>query len=322
MKIAITGAAGFIGYHLAKHFAAQGNDVLAIDNCEFQMEDSIAIFNRRMRDLGLPDYPEYESLHTSTKFPTLYFMRSDVVSFHFTKLAFGLFKPDIIIHLTGTVGIQDSFNHTNFYVQNNVCGFIQVLEYCKQNPHVRLFYASSSSVHGDCGVPISPYGVTKRTMEDLAHVYSNSFDLSITGLRFFTVYGPYGRSDMMAFKFIKSIYEEYPFQVFNDGKNKRSFTYIDDVVKSVSLLLEKDKLLPIYEIGNVEQNSVSEFLTEILNTIDKEPNVEVVGIQPGDVFETLADTSDLFNDIGYRPDTPIEYGIEETVKWYKEAFAQ
>ena len=345
MKILVTGAAGFIGFHLIKKLITEGHEIIGIDNINDYYDTKLKF--DRLHQLGIAK-EEIEENKT---------VQSTIAqSFRFTNIALEdtvaiqkLFKQHnfkVVCNLAAQAGVRYSLEQPLKYINSNVVGFTNILEACKDYAVENLVYASSSSVYGlnaqipfntnhHTDHPVSLYAATKKSNELLAHVYSHLYNLPTTGLRFFTVYGPWGRPDMAYFSFTKAILEGKPIKVFNGGEMMRDFTYIDDIVEGIYKVIQKpaaadkdfDKENPLpstssapFKLYNIGNNSPVNLLL-FINTIEAELGIEAVkdycDMQPGDVYVTYADVDDLVKDFGYQPNTPLQEGIKNFVKWYK-----
>ncbi len=333
MRYLITGAAGFIGFHTAKQLLETGHQVIGIDNINDYYDPKIK-------------HARLEILNTHEGFS---FHKHDLEDGNFvTELITGE-KPDRVINLAAQAGVRYSIENPHAYVQSNIVGFLNILEACKQAKTPHLTYASSSSVYGmntnipfssKRGVdhPMSMYAATKKANEMMAHSYSSLFQLPTTGLRFFTVYGPWGRPDMALFLFTKAILAGEPINVFNYGKHQRDFTYIDDIVEGVIHTAngiaqpnpDWDSSNPdpdssrapyrIYNIGNNKKVQLLDYIETLEKQLGKKAIRNELPLQAGDVPNTWADCSELVKDFGYKPDTSIEVGIEKFVAWYREYY--
>lgn len=335
MKVLITGPAGFIGYHVSNQLLKMDNDVyvIGIDN----MNDYYDTRLKRNRLIEL------------NKFEHFKFYECDIKNYEDIKLIFIKHKPDIVINLAAQAGVRYSIENPHAYVDSNLVGFLNILEACRNYPVKHLLYASSSSVYGGNKIapfstehqvdhPVSLYAATKKSNELMAHTYSHLYGIPTTGLRFFTVYGPFGRPDMAYFSFTKDILEGNPIKVFNHGDMERDFTYIDDIVEGIVNLVDKapqankdwdetkdslsESFAPykIYNIGNNNPVKLMRFINALETSIGKEAEKIYLDMQPGDVYRTYADVSDLEKDIGFKPSTSIEDGIDKFVQWYKKYY--
>jgi UDP-glucuronate 4-epimerase len=345
MKILITGIAGFIGFHVAIKLIEDGHEIIGIDNINNYYDISLKF--DRLKQLGIKRSKlDICDVVESDLYPKLKFIR---MSLENNKKILSLFNAeqfDLVCHLAAQAGVRYSIENPHTYIESNIIGFLNILESCRYNNVKHLVYASSSSVYGLNGKmplstsdstnhPISLYAVTKKSNEMMAHSYSHLFDLPTTGLRFFTVYGPWGRPDMSPMLFASAIKSGKTLKIFNNGKMFRDFTYIDDVVKSISLVLfsaakpnsswDPENPIPssssapfrIYNIGNSKPVELLEFIETLEKYMDKKAFKKFYSMQPGDVIKTFADTSEFLLDFKFTPSKPIESGIEEFVKWFK-----
>ncbi len=342
MKILITGAAGFIGFHLAKKLLERGDTVVGIDNINDYYDVNLKY--ARLAETGISR--EAEKWHTpvkSGKYPRYTFVRMDLEDREQLMQLFEREKFEKVCNLAAQAGVRYSLQNPYAYINANIVGFINILEACRHYNIKHLAYASSSSVYGNntkmplstsdnVDHPISLYAATKKSNELMAHTYSHLFEIPTTGLRFFTVYGPWGRPDMALFLFTKAILSGEPIQVFNNGNMVRDFTYVDDIVEGVVRVIDNPPSSPlggdkrgappykVYNIGNSSPVQLMEFIDAIEHHLDKKAIKEFLPIQPGDVPRTEADVTDLAEDMGYRPNTPVKSGIGEFVKWYRYYF--
>ncbi len=332
-KILITGAAGFIGYHLTQLLASNNFNIIGIDNLN-------SYYNVNLKK---------DRLKQLEKFNNFKFLKIDLID---KNSLFDLFKKEkfeYVIHLAAQAGVRYSIENPYAYIDSNIYGFINVLEACRNFPIKHLIYASSSSVYGanvkqpfaendNVDHPVSLYAATKKSNELMAHTYSDLYKIPTTGLRFFTVYGPWGRPDMAYFSFTKNILEGKEIKVFNNGDLERDFTYIDDIVFAIEKLIDKipsetpewDRVeaepstsfapYRIFNIGNNKPVKLMEFISTLEKLLGKEANKKFLPMQPGDVYSTYADISKLNKLIGYKPTTSIEEGLAKFVKWYKKYF--
>lgn len=332
-KILVTGAVGFIGFHLSSYLCNQGYEVVGIDN----MNDYYEVTLKQGRlDLLL----EIDGFR---------FIKMDLTETNLINDLFNKEQFDYVIHLAAQAGVRYSIENPNAYIESNIVGFMNILEACRHNPVKHLLYASSSSVYGgnkkipfstedSVDHPVSLYAATKKSNELMAHAYSHLYHIPTTGLRFFTVYGPWGRPDMAYFLFTKAIVNKEPIKVFNQGKMERDFTYVDDIVEGISKLLEKPPVensqwtdqegkmsessapYKIYNIGNNQPVKLDHFIRVIEDTLGVEAEKQYMDMQPGDVPKTYADVNDLEEAIGFKPQTSIEEGIKSFIDWYKEFY--
>lgn len=326
MKILVTGAAGFIGYHLAQRLLSQGQQVCGIDN----LNDYYDVNLKKARLDRLKPHSEFTFQHLDL---------SDRAGI---SQLFQDQKFDRVVHLAAQAGVRYSLQNPHAYADSNLTGFINILEGCRHSKIEHLVFASSSSVYGNntkvpfavtdnVDRPISLYAATKKANELMAHSYSHLYGLPMTGLRFFTVYGPWGRPDMAYFKFVKAIAENKPIDVYNFGKMQRDFTYIDDVIEGVVRVTNKPpqsstetgSTVPykIYNIGNNSPVELLTFIEVIEKAMGKTAVKNLLPMQPGDVPATYADVDDLMADVGFKPSTPIEQGIHQFVEWYRSYYS-
>ncbi|MDT2865741.1 NAD-dependent epimerase [Vagococcus carniphilus] len=330
----ITGAAGFIGFHLSKELLNKNCEVIGIDNLNDYYDTKLKM----------------SRLEVLNKYKNFTFEKIDIKEKNKIDTIFEKYSPEFVVNLAAQAGVRHSIENPYAYVDSNLIGFINILEACRQYPVKHLLYASSSSVYGgnskvpfstDDNVdhPVSLYAATKKSNELLAHSYSHLYGIPTTGLRFFTVYGPFGRPDMAYFSFTKNIFEGKSIKVFNEGKMERDFTYIDDIVEAVSKLIDiipekndswtedlgiNSSFAPykVYNIGNNQPESLMKFINILENKIGTEADKELVGMQNGDVKRTYADTSDLERTINFKPQTSLDYGLEKFVEWYKDYYEE
>ena len=331
--ILITGAAGFIGFHLSKKLCHAGFNVVGLDS----LND---YYDVRIKESRLEILKAYNNF---------IFEKIDLTDYKGVDKLFHKHSTDYVVNLAAQAGVRYSLTNPHAYLQSNLHGFLNILEVCRHHEVKHLVYASSSSVYGanktmpfsvhhNVDHPISLYAASKKANELMAHTYSSLYNLPTTGLRFFTVYGPYGRPDMALFLFAKAIVEGKPIDVFNHGKMKRDFTYVDDIVESIARLIPKsptpDKnwsgLKPdpatsfapyrVYNIGNNKPVELLKFIEIIESKLGKKAIKNFLPLQDGDVPETYADVDDLIRDIDFKPSTPIEVGVGKFVDWYKEYY--
>ena len=347
MKILVTGGAGFIGFHLSRRLLAEGHHVIGLDNINDYYD--INLKYGRLDQLGINRHGiEPNRISSSSKFEGYKFVRMDLKDpeiLNFMKAE----KFDTVVNLAAQAGVRYSLESPMAYIDSNITGFANILEGCRHSEVGNLVYASSSSVYGlnetmpfsvhhNVDHPVSLYAASKKSNELMAHTYSHLFGLPTTGLRFFTVYGPWGRPDMALFLFTKAILAGEPISVFNYGKMRRDFTYIDDIVEGVyQVIINPAKSNPewsgaqpdpgtskapfkVYNIGNNNPVELLDFIKEIEKQTGKEAIMNMEPIQPGDVAATWADVDDLIKHFNYKPNTSIEYGISEFVKWYNEFY--
>ncbi|SDE76991.1 UDP-glucuronate 4-epimerase [Pricia antarctica] len=336
MKILVTGAAGFIGYHLCEALIKRGFEVLGLDNLNDYY--SVDLKFDRLKQLGIArkDAEIFDETCSGAKHgDTFSFVRMNLQDRQALPRLFEQQNIEVVCNLAAQAGVRYSIENPETYIDSNIVGFLNLLECCRNFKIKHLVYASSSSVYGlnekipfstedNVDHPISLYAASKKSNELMAHTYSHLFDIPTTGLRFFTVYGPWGRPDMAVFLFTDAIVNDRPIKVFNHGNMERDFTYVDDIVEGVARILEKPvtnrKRYRIYNIGNNNAVPLSEFIEAIEHHIGKKAEKEMLPMQPGDVERTWANVDDLIADYDYRPDTKVSEGIKNFVEWYKAYF--
>lgn len=334
-KILVTGAAGFIGFHVSKKLINLGFEVYGIDNLNAYYDVRLKL--DRLKELGIDTQSELFMRQQEVKSgsnESFRFSQMDLVDEHRLDHLFLQEKFDAVINLAAQAGVRYSIENPKAYIQANVVGFMNILEACRSNQIKHLIYASSSSVYGNqqkvpfsekdrVDHPISLYAATKKSNELMAHVYSHLYGLKTTGLRFFTVYGPWGRPDMAPFLFTKAILGETPIKVFNNGDLMRDFTYIEDIVKGIIEVLITDKIQENYNIYNIGNNTpvkLLDFIQAVEGACNKKAQLDFHPMQDGDVYQTFADIEDLKAVTGYIPKVKINEGIQEFVNWYKAYF--
>ncbi len=333
MKILVTGAAGFIGAALTLRLLKRGDEVIGIDNLNDYYDINLKLAR----------------LETILHYANFKFIKIDISDKTKIEALFENEKFDNVMHLAAQAGVRYSISNPHAYIDSNIIGFLNILEGCRNNKIKHFVYASSSSVYGantkmpfsvhdNVDHPVSLYAASKKTNELMAHTYSHLYGLATTGLRFFTVYGPWGRPDMSLFKFTQNILEGKPIDVFNYGNHRRDFTYIDDIVEGVMRVIDNPaqknnhwdgncpdpgtSLAPyrIYNIGNNNPVSLLNFIETLEKCLGKEAKKTLLPIQQGDVPDTYADVSDLISDFDYKPDTILEIGVRNFVEWYKNFY--
>ena len=334
-KILVTGVAGFIGFHVSKKLIDLGFEVYGIDNLNAYYDVRLKL--DRLKELGIDTQSELFMRQQEVKSgsnESFRFSQMDLVDEHRLDHLFLKEKFDAVINLAAQAGVRYSIENPKAYIQANVVGFMNILEACRSNQIKHLIYASSSSVYGNqqkvpfsekdrVDHPISLYAATKKSNELMAHVYSHLYGLKTTGLRFFTVYGHWGRPDMAPFLFTKAILSETPIKVFNNGDLMRDFTYIEDIVKGIIEVLITDKIQENYNIYNIGNNTpvkLLDFIQAVELACNKKAQLDFYPMQDGDVYQTFADIEDLKAVTGYIPKVKINEGIQEFVNWYKAYF--
>ena len=324
-RILVTGAAGFIGFHLSRRLLDKGMEIAGLDNVN-------DYYDVRLKDARLEILEKYE------KFT---FVRGSIADANLVNRVFDEGKFDIVVNLAAQAGVRYSITNPQVYIESNIVGFFNILEACRNHPVEHLLYASSSSVYGnqektpfstddDVSKPISLYAATKKSNELMAYTYSHLYDIPTTGLRFFTVYGPLGRPDMAYFGFTNKIMEGKTIQIFNNGDMKRDFTYVDDIVTGIEAMLcnppEGKDPAKVYNIGNNQPEDLLHFVETLekclmdAGLITEPAKKEFLPMQPGDVYQTYADIAPLEHDFGFRPSTPIEEGLARFARWYAEFY--
>ncbi|EHQ52084.1 NAD-dependent epimerase [Ectothiorhodospira sp. PHS-1] len=333
MKILVTGTAGFIGSALALRLLARGDEVIGVDNLNdyYDVNLKLARLERVKAHPGFTD------------------VRADIADRAAMEDLFARHKPQRVVNLAAQAGVRYSLENPHAYVETNLVGFINILEGCRHHGVENLVYASSSSVYGanttmpftvhdNVDHPMSLYAASKKANELMAHTYSSLYGLPTVGLRFFTVYGPWGRPDMALFMFTRNILEGKPIDVFNYGRHRRDFTYIDDIVEGVIRTLDRvaepnpawsgaepdsaTSFAPyrLYNIGNNQPVELLHYIQVLEDCLGMKAEKNLLPLQPGDVPDTYADVQDLVNDVGYRPCTPVEQGVENFVRWYRDFY--
>lgn len=316
--VLITGAAGFIGFHLSKRLLDMGATIIGFDN----VNDYYDVSLKESRLQILNEYPKFT------------FVKGDLADEQAVNTLFMTYHPDIVVNLAAQAGVRYSIDHPRSYINSNVIGFFNILESCRHYPVEHLLFASSSSVYGNqektpfsttdkVDHPISLYAATKKSNELMAYTYSHLYGIPATGLRFFTVYGPYGRPDMAYFKFTNLIAEGKPIKIYNNGDMYRDFTYVDDIVTGIEHMLcnppkenEQGDRYKVYNIGNNKPEKLMYFIETLEKAIGKKAEKEFLPMQPGDVYQTYADVSELERDFDFKPHTSIEEGLGRFAKWY------
>ena len=348
MKILITGTAGFIGFHLSNLLVGKGYYVTGLDNINDYYD--VELKYARLEKAGIPrEMISFNRMVQSSRHDNYEFIKLDLED---KDAMFKLFEErrfDVVINLAAQAGVRYSLTNPDVYIKSNISGFLNILEACRAFPVKNLIYASSSSVYGmnrqmpfsvssNVDHPVSLYATSKKSNELMAHTYSHLFGIPTIGLRFFTVYGPWGRPDMALFIFTKAILEGKPIQVFNHGNMERDFTYIEDIVQGISRMVDSppkkrkdwDPVNPdpasssapyrIYNIGNNNPVKLLDFIHAIEDAIGKKAEMDLQPIQPGDVEKTWADVDALISDYSYKPATPVKEGIDKFIEWYRSYY--
>lgn len=334
MTILVTGSAGFIGFHLTKALLAKGEKVVGFDN----LNDYYDVTLKRARLSQLLDRPGY------------FHVTADLSNRAAVEDVFATHRPSKTVHLAAQAGVRYAAENPHVYVQSNLVGFLHILEGCRRHEVGHLVYASTSSVYGANTTmpfsehmptehPLTLYAATKKANEQMAHSYSHLYGIPSTGLRFFTVYGPWGRPDMALFLFTRAIIEGKPIRVFNHGRHKRSFTYVDDIVEGIVRTLDRvpgvdsewsgarpdpatSGVAPyrLYNIGNEQPVELLRYIEVLEKCLGRKAEMEMLPLQAGDVPDTEADVRDLVQDVGYRPIVPVEEGVARFVEWYRNFY--
>ena len=333
MKVLVTGAAGFIGYHTAKVLLARGDEVVGLDNLNHYYDVNL----------------KHSRLEILRKEPCFEFVQLDLSDRDAIAGLFATQKFHRVVHLAAQAGVRYSLENPFAYIDSNLLGAITILEGCRQNEIEHLVYASSSSVYGaneempfsvhhNVDHPVSLYAATKKSNELMAHSYASLYGLPVTGLRFFTVYGPFGRPDMALFRFTKNILGGKPIDIFNFGHHRRDFTYVDDIVSGITSVLDRIPLpnpnwsgndpdpgtsnVPyrLYNMGNQRPIDLTYYIEVLENCLSRKAKRNFLPKQPGDMLDTWADVEDLVADVGYRPDTSVEDGVQYFVDWYVDYY--
>lgn len=348
MKILVTGSAGFIGSYVVRYLLERGDNVVGLDNINSYYDVNLKY--SRLAEVGI--YKEeisWYKLTNSIRYSNYRFIQMNLEDKQAMQMLFANEAFDVVCHLGAQAGVRYSIENPYAYIESNINGFMNILEGCRHYAIKHLVYASSSSVYGLNGKvpfsetdaiahPVSLYAATKKSNELMAHTYSHLYNLPTTGLRFFTVYGPWGRPDMSPFLFADAIFHNKPIKVFNNGNMLRDFTYIDDIVEGIIRVIDhtaeankswdtknpdaSTSIAPyrIYNIGNSTPIRLMDFIEAIEIAIGKKAEKIYLPMQPGDVYQTNADTTKLTNELGFRPSTPINQGVKKTIEWYRKYF--
>lgn len=329
MKILITGTAGFIGYHLTKKLLERGDNIVGLDNINNYYD--VGLKYARLSELGVNEVQDNVLVHSST-FKKHKFIKANLEDSEVINKLFETEKFDAVCNLAAQAGVRYSLENPHVYIQSNVVGFMNILEACRNYNVKNLSYASSSSVYGlnksqpfkttdKTDTPVSLYAATKKSNELMAHTYSHLYGIKTTGLRFFTVYGPWGRPDMAPMLFANAISNKKPIKVFNYGNMSRDFTYIDDIVNGVIKVIDNpSESFNIYNIGNSTPVNLMKFIETIESALGEKAEKRYLPMQDGDVESTYADVNDIIKDFDYKPSVNLKEGIKEFISWYKEFY--
>jgi UDP-glucuronate 4-epimerase len=311
MKILVTGVAGFIGMHCAQRLAARGDEVVGVDNLSPYY--SVQLKRDRLKQLRIA------------------FHELDIANASDLQEVFEKAKPEAVLHLAAQPGVRYSLENPAAYIESNLVGFANLLECCRHHAPGHLVFASSSSVYGNNPAvpwseslnvdhPVSLYAATKKSNELMAHAYSHLFGLHATGLRYFTVYGPWGRPDMSPMLFARAILDQKPIPVFNHGDMQRDFTYVDDIVEGTLRVLDRPQRYAVYNIGNHQPVGLLDYIAELERALGKKARLDMKPMQPGDVKATYADTTALARAVGFAPSTPLEQGLQRFAAWFRQYY--
>ncbi|MBU2996750.1 NAD-dependent epimerase [Cellulophaga baltica] len=335
MKILITGAAGFIGFYVSKKLIEQGNKVIGLDNINDYYDVNLKF--DRLKELGVAkEDAELYNKKAKSSTSSFEFIRLNLEDRDNVPLFFKKEKFDIVCNLAAQAGVRYSLENPEAYIDSNVTGFLNILEGCRNNDVKHLLYASSSSVYGlnskipfstsdNVDTPASLYAATKKSNELMAHTYSHLYKFPTTGLRFFTVYGPWGRPDMAMFLFTDAMLNNKPIKVFNEGNMERDFTYIDDITEGIVRIINKNleerkDLYRVYNIGNNNSVKLLDFIKSIEENLNITAKKTLMPMQAGDVEKTWANVDSLIKDYNYSPNTPINEGVKNFITWYKKYY--
>jgi UDP-glucuronate 4-epimerase len=333
MKIFLTGAAGFIGFHVALRLLNEGHQVLGLDNLNDYY--SVDLKRDRLRELGsTPGQLDDSHPYSSEKYAGFQFVTGDLCNRKLLEKLVADFRPDMVVHLAAQAGVRYSITNPDVYIQSNIVGFHNLIEVIRMNRITRFLFASSSSVYGNNAQvpfhekanvdhPVSLYAATKKSNELIAYTYSHLYGIHAVGLRFFTVYGPWGRPDMAPFLFTEAILKGKAISLFNQGKLKRDFTYVSDVVEGITSVInlpEFPRGYHIYNIGNSQPEDLGVFVELLEKHLGMKANKELLPMQPGDVYQTYADVRELHGLCGYRPRISLDEGLGEFVNWYRSYY--
>jgi len=331
--IVITGAAGFIGFHLSERLLKLGYKIIGIDNINDYYDVNLKY--GRLAELGIEQHDINEdNIEIKSKTLNFTFYKTSIENYSILEGIFSKYNVDQVVNLAAQAGVRYSLENPHAYGQSNLVGFLNILEICRNYKIDKLLYASSSSVYGNSvdtpfntsqnvDHPISLYAATKKANELMAHSYSHLYQFQTIGLRFFTVYGPWGRPDMAMFLFTDAILNNKPIKVFNHGDLARDFTYIDDIIQGIVKIIENNsrkELYQLYNIGNSKPVQLMNFISAVEEAANKKAILEMLPMQPGDVNQTWADIEDLKTKFGYQPKFPVKEGVKNFVEWYKSYY--
>ncbi|MCC8174000.1 MAG: NAD-dependent epimerase/dehydratase family protein [Odoribacter sp.] len=338
MNILVTGTAGFIGSYLAEKLSVLGHNIVGIDSINNYYDTELKI--NRLKKGGITEIKE-EKENRSLLYPNYCFLKIDLCNKDKLQELFSSYHFDLVVNLAAQAGVRYSLINPQAYIDSNINGFLHILECCVNHNIPKLVYASSSSIYGNTtpvpfkesaqtDKPVSLYAATKKSNELMAYTYSHLYGIETIGLRFFTVYGPYGRPDMAPMLFADAINHNKPITVFNNGNLARDFTYIDDIIEGITRICETSgkvkentEQVPaaVYNIGHGNPVQLMDFINLLEKNLGKEVIKKYTGMQPGDVYQTWADTTKLKQDFGYNPSTPLEKGIKHFAEWYKQYYS-
>ena len=348
MKVLLTGGAGFIGMHVSRSLVEMGHEVVIIDNLNDYYSPQLKV--DRLAQLGF-NMIESGNENVSSRYSKLSFYKGDLVDKPFVMSLFEQYRPELVVNLAAQAGVRYSLENPDTYIQSNVVGFVNMLEAARNYPVEHFVFASSSSVYGLNGKtpysthdsvshPVSLYAATKIANEVIAHTYSHLFNIPCTGIRFFTVYGPWGRPDMSPYLFADAISRNMPLKVYNYGKMRRDFTYIDDIVSGILQICNRpprnndswDSMVAdcatssapfvVYNIGNTHPVDLIDYIKAFEEAFGKEAEKEFLPLQPGDVLETFSDMSDMKRDFGFCPKVDVQEGVSRYVAWFRDYYGR
>jgi UDP-glucuronate 4-epimerase len=328
-KVLVTGAIGFIGYHLTERLLKEGYSVVGIDNINSYYD--VQLKYAKLPILGIQKDSIWPNLpYQSNNQKHFKFVKLDIKDRYNLEKLFEREKFDIVVNLAAQAGVQYSIKNPHTYIENNITGFINIIDACRQNNIEHFVYASSSSVYGNredvpfkesdnVDNPISLYAASKKSNELIAHSYNHIYDLKTTGLRFFTVYGPWGRPDMAPYIFVDRISKDLPITIYNNGEMERDFTYVDDIVEGITLIIKNSIASnnEILNIGNSQPVNLNDFVKLIEQILNKKANINYLDVRDGDVIRTYSSISKIRDEFGYKPRIKIEQGLKKFIEWYQ-----